>query len=144
MGLLGRSLDFESARRGSAPAPISWSSGLNLGDGVPGSEPAIGAARVFDVSKSASKPEVTGSQGRVPSLVADAGARGLESGFSDTLEVTGTFEAAALHARARCGHESLMATAFGEVNERQLFGFHALVLDAHWSQPLPDVEDRLS
>ncbi len=93
---LGKGLDFEwgKTRFGtSADFVEQW---LNLGDGVPGTETAIGAAHVFDVSKSASKPEVTGSQGHWWPTQAYGS---MEPAFADTFEVTGTFDVGALRAR---------------------------------------------
>lgn len=93
---LGKGLDFEwgKARFGtSADFVEQW---LNLGDGVPGTETAIDSAHVFDVSKSASKPTVTGSQGHWWPTQAYGS---MESGFSTTLEVTDTFDAASLRQR---------------------------------------------
>lgn len=93
---LGKGLDFEwgKTRFGtSAEFVEQW---LHLGDGVPGTETAIGAAHVFDVSKSASKPEVTGSQGHWwPTQAYGA----LEPGFSNSFEVSDTFDPAALRER---------------------------------------------
>lgn len=93
---LGKGLDFEwgKARFGTGADFVEqW---LNLGDGVPGTETAIAAAHVFDVSKSAGKPEVTGSQGHWwPTQAYGV----LEPGFSNTLEATNTFDAAELRER---------------------------------------------
>lgn len=97
---LGKGLDFEwgKTRFGtSADFVEQW---LNLGDGVPGTETAVAAAHVFDVSTSTSKPAVTGSQGHWwPTQAYGA----LEPGFSNAFEVSDTFDAPALRARFPAG-----------------------------------------
>lgn len=97
---LGKGLDFEWGKTrfgASADFVEQW---LHLGDGVPGTETAIAAAHVFDVSKSASKPSVSGSEGHWWPTVAY---RTLEPGFSSSFEVNDAFDAAALRARFPAG-----------------------------------------
>ncbi|MBL8936710.1 MAG: alpha/beta fold hydrolase [Archangium sp.] len=93
---LGKGLDFEWGKTRFGTGADFVEQWLNLGDGVPGTETAVAAAHVFDVSKSAGKPEVTGSQGHWwPTQAYGV----LEPGFSSSLEATGGFDAAALRER---------------------------------------------
>lgn len=97
---LGVGLDFEWGRtRFGAKADFveQW---LNRGDGVPGTEVAVNAAHVFDVTDSATKPALTGSQ---PHWWPIDAYLTLEPGFSTSLEAAGAFDAAALRARFPAG-----------------------------------------
>lgn len=90
---LGKGLDFEWGRaRVGAHADFveQW---LNVGDGVPGTEASVAAAHVFDVSRAASKPALTGSQAHWWPIDAY---QSLEPGFGLSLESAGRFEPSAL------------------------------------------------
>lgn len=93
---LGEGLDFEWGRgRFGANADFveQW---LNRGDGVPGTEAAVNAAHVFDVTDSGTKPALTGSQ---PHWWPIDAYLSLEPGFATSREANGSFDAAALRAR---------------------------------------------
>ncbi|MBL8920218.1 MAG: hypothetical protein JNJ54_15230 [Myxococcaceae bacterium] len=67
---------------------------------MPGTEVAVNAAHVFDVTEPATKPALSGSQ---PHWWPIDAYLTLEPGFSTSLEVTGSFDAAALRERFPAG-----------------------------------------